>query len=226
MPLCHAVISGNVEVARLLVKGLGADVNKEVPIESDGATPMTFAAMKGDVVMAHYLVKELGADVNQATQSGATPLHMAAEKGFMSMVRVLKKLGADVNRATLGGRSPLLVAAAHGHADVVKCLTGEFGADINQANGDGVTPLMAASVGKHDRVIRWLTNHGAHQQVVHHRHGTAVDVSRTFGAPAEQTAYLEAKAHYSNPGCDGAGLRKCQGCKGVRYCGVECGLAH
>jgi hypothetical protein len=85
---------------------------------------------------------------------------------------------------------------------------------------------MAATHGKHDKIIRCLTKYGADTQATHHQGGTAVDVSRIYGAPAGQTAYLEAKAHCLNPGCDGAGLRKCQGCKQVRYCGVECGLAH
>jgi hypothetical protein len=101
----------------------------------------------------------------------------------------------------------------------------ELGVDVNQADHDGVTPLMAAAHGKHDKVVRWLTKLGVDPQASA-RLGTAAYVSKIYGAPAEQTAYLEAKAHCSNPGCDGAGLRKCQGCKQVRYCGVECGLAH
>jgi hypothetical protein len=32
--------------------------------------------------------------------------------------------------------------------------------------------------------------------------------------------------HCSNPACAGAGIKKCTGCKEVRYCGQECQLAH
>jgi ankyrin repeat protein len=258
-PLCHAVSLGNIDVVSLLVEGLGADVNKTVPTNSESATPLTLAVMKGNVTMARCLVKTLGADVNQATQEGTPPLlwaamngdvamvcclvkelgadvnqtckdcvtpsHCAAQEGNLVMMRTLKELGVDVNRATLDGRSPLLIAAAKGYANVVKILAEEFGADINQASHDGVTPLMVASSGKHDKVIRWLTKNGADTASSSH-FGTAAEISRIYGAPAEQTAYLEAKAHCSNPGCDGTGLRKCQGCKQVRYCGVECGLAH
>jgi hypothetical protein len=46
------------------------------------------------------------------------------------------------------------------------------------------------------------------------------DVSRVADAPAHQ---FEAKAHCANPGCTGAGLRKC---KRARYCGQLCQLAH
>jgi ankyrin repeat protein len=141
------------------------------------------------------------------------------------MVRALKELDADIHQADHQGRAALFSAAMRGHTDVVRCLDGEFGANVNQTNHAGVTPLMAASSYKHDKVIRWLTNHGANVKASS-KFRTAVDFSRTAGAPAEQIAYLEAKAHCSNYGCDGAGLRKCQGCKEVHYCGVECGLAH
>jgi hypothetical protein len=32
--------------------------------------------------------------------------------------------------------------------------------------------------------------------------------------------------HCSNPGCEGAGIRKCTWCKQARYCGQPCFLAH
>jgi hypothetical protein len=38
--------------------------------------------------------------------------------------------------------------------------------------------------------------------------------------------YLNAKAHYSNPDCSGAGRKKCTGRKQARYCGQSCQLAH
>jgi hypothetical protein len=84
---------------------------------------------------------------------------------------------------------------------------------------------MMASHGKHDKVIRWLIRSGADAQAST-IDGTAVDVSRAAGAPVAQTQYLEAKAHCSNPGCSGAGLKKCTGCKQARYCGQTCQLAH
>jgi hypothetical protein len=42
----------------------------------------------------------------------------------------------------------------------------------------------------------------------------------------EQTAYLEARTHCVNPGCDGAGLKKCAGCLKVFFCGPACIRAH
>jgi hypothetical protein len=47
-----------------------------------------------------------------------------------------------------------------------------------------------------------------------------------MNASAEQTAYLEAKTHCSNPGCSGAGIKRCPACKQARYCGEPCQYAH
>jgi hypothetical protein len=51
--------------------------------------------------------------------------------------------------------------------------------------------------------------HGADSQASHPQLGTAADFSKEFGAPAEQTAYLEARTHCAKPGCSGTGLKKC-----------------
>jgi hypothetical protein len=86
---------------------------------------------------------------------------------------------------------------------------------------------MVASVYNHEEVVVWLVKAGADTQATFPISAeTAADVSREAGASASQTAYLEAKTHCSNPGCSGAGLKKCPACKQARYCGEPCQLAH
>lgn len=222
-PLCRAVADGHIDVARLLVEGLGADVSHAANGDLDDVTPLVVAALNGNVPMVRVLVNKLGANVNQATQLGVTPLLLAVERNDVAMARCLvKELGADVNQANQKIHSPLYFVAAHGHFELVRVLVDELDANINHTSQDGTTQLLYSW--RH--VIRWLANHGADLQASNPRRGTAADVSRSYDAPAEQIVYLEAKAHCSNPGCDGVELRKCQGCEQVRYCGVECGLAH
>jgi ankyrin repeat protein len=132
---------------------------------------------------------------------------------------------ADIKKADGNGCTALIIAAELGHLSVVKCLVTELGANVNLAMSGGQTALMIASLGKHDKVIRWLLKHGANIQASA-VNGTAVDASKAGGAPISQTEYLEAKSHCSNPGCSGAGLRKCTGCKQSRYCGQPCQLVH
>jgi hypothetical protein len=172
------------------------------------------------------LLKDLGADVNLEIGGGSTPIMAAASDGHLAMVRCLgREHGADVNHATQNGLTALTMAARNGHLVVVKCLVAELGANIDQRTHDGCTALMMASYWKHDKVIRWLTQHGADAQATA-VDGTAVDASRAAGAPTAQTEYLEAKAHCSNPGCSGVGLKKCTGYKQARYCGQSCQLVH
>jgi hypothetical protein len=83
---------------------------------------------------------------------------------------------------------------------------------------------MVAAEMHHGHTVRLKL--GADPQLSHPRHGTAADVSKTSDAPAEQTAYLEAKTHRSNPGCDGAGCKTCADCKQARYCSLKCQHAH
>lgn len=80
-------------------------------------------------------------------------------------------------------------------------------------------------------MAKFLIKNGANAQARSPVLGTAADTSvkSPFGAPDPAlTAFLEAKAHCSNPGCSGAGLKKCAGCKLVQhsYCGTECQVAH
>jgi hypothetical protein len=176
------------------------------------------------------MLKEFGADVNRENFQGITPLMIAAEQGHVAVVQFLgRQHDTNINKADhKQGMIALFGAAGKGHLSVVQCLVEEFGVDVNHRDHSGCTALMMASYGKHDKVIKWLLKHGADAQAVDasKTHDTAADASRAGGAPIAQTEYLEAKAHCSSPGCSGAGLKKCTGCKQARYCGQLCQLAH
>jgi hypothetical protein len=223
-PVYVASLNGHLDFVRFVVKMFGANVNKT---NFEGATPLIGVAELGLLDMIRCLVKELGASVDlRRHDDGMTALMIAAHHGQVDTVRCLvKEFGADVSIATREGDSALIVAAQNGHLDVVQCLVNELDADVNFTTLDGRTALMVASHGKHGKVIRWLMKHGADPSATCMR-GNAADASRDGGAPIAQTEYLEAKAHCSNPGCDGAGLKKCTGCKQARYCGQTCQLAH
>jgi hypothetical protein len=176
------------------------------------------------------LVKDLGDNANQLFE-GCAPLNFAAQEGHVAALRCLaNEFGADVNQEDLDGWTSLYIAAQKGHMTVVQCLVKELGADINIAAYNGLTPLMAASYHKHADVVRWLIKEGADTQATMITEGggvfTAAEISEEEGASAEQTAYLEAKTHCSNPGCSGAGIKRCPTCKQARYCGEPCQYAH
>ena len=63
-------------------------------------------------------------DVTICDASGNTPLHLAAEKGYAEMVKLLIDHGADLNKPNYDPPkwAPLHFAAYEGHADVVGLL--------------------------------------------------------------------------------------------------------
>jgi hypothetical protein len=191
--------------------------------------PLLLAANLGKLDVVQSVVNELGADVNEPNDNGSTPLCIAAIMADLAMVRCLvKELQADVNKADHQGYTPLWIAPQAGHLAIVQCLVKELNADMDQTDRLGGTPLMLASAMKHADIVKWLIKAGADAQATCHNDGTgtALDVSKTLGASAEQTAYLEAKTHCTRQGCSGAGIKKCTGCKQARYCGEACQLAH
>jgi ankyrin repeat protein len=131
---------------------------------------------------------------------------------------LVEELGADVNQAKADGATPLFIAARGGQMALVQCLVKDLGADINQAALGGITALMAAAAQEHMEVVVWLIKHGANAQAMYENSITAAILPRQLGASAEQTAYLEARTHCANPGCDGAGLKKCSSCLKVFLC--------
>jgi ankyrin repeat protein len=191
------------------------------------AYPLSCAAGEGMLEVVRFLIKEAGADVDRVRDDGMTALTLAAQQGHVTVLRCLvKEFGADVHQETSEGNTPLFIAAQQGFLAVVQCLVKECGADINRANLKGTTSLMAASAFKRTNVVVWLLKHDADAQVLHNYGGSAADISKDHGAPAEQTAYLEARAHCANPACNGAGLKKCAGCLEVFFCSPACIRAH
>ena len=71
------------------------------------------------------LLLKRGANVeSKDTESGRTPLSLAAEYGHKAVVKLLVEKGADVESKSRYGRTPLWWAAGNGHEAVVKPSTG------------------------------------------------------------------------------------------------------
>jgi len=89
-----------------------------------------------------------GADKDQGkTDTGATPLYIAAQNGQFEVVRFLVESGAsrDQGRTTIDGATALFIAAQNGHLEVVRFLV-ESGVDNDQGKADtGATPLCLLS---------------------------------------------------------------------------------
>uniref|UniRef100_A0A3Q1F5U5 Tetratricopeptide repeat, ankyrin repeat and coiled-coil containing 1a n=1 Tax=Acanthochromis polyacanthus TaxID=80966 RepID=A0A3Q1F5U5_9TELE len=157
----------NIKVSRLLMLG-GASVTWCT--EVIGHAPiLAVHAHLGHVEMVALLL-EMGAPVDGTTDSGMTPLCLAAAAGHTDIVSLLCKKGAKVGHADKNGQCALVHAGLKGHAEIINILLGQdWGAEIptdpqqhhsnesvtgkTQAAQQAVT--AAASVG-HTQVVKSL----------------------------------------------------------------------
>ena len=105
--------------------------------------------------IARFLVDN-GANWDPATDSGDTPLHLAASNGSLEIARLLIEAGANKDqRRTEDGSTPLHVAAEEGHLDLVRLLI-ESGADSEITTDNLATALDLASGQGHAEVVTFL----------------------------------------------------------------------
>ncbi len=96
---------------------------------------------------AEWLLKA-GARVDAVDKRGRTALMAAAERGFMSLVKLLLTRGAKATRLDKSGASALHYAALAGDPGVIGLLLAR-GARADQADKQGRTPLdLAAALGR------------------------------------------------------------------------------
>ena len=102
-------------------------------------TPLMLAAITNQFDWAKKLI-ERGADVNQ---KGWTPLHYAATKGNIEIMRLLIENHAYLDAESPNGTTPLMMAAHYGTPMATKLLL-EEGADPRIQNGLGINALEFA----------------------------------------------------------------------------------
>lgn len=89
------------------------------------------------------LLLRFGALIEATTESGLTPLHVAAFMGNMTIVQNLLNNGAGVDQRTMRGETPLHLAARANQTDVMRILL-RYKADVNaKARVSSLTHAMA-----------------------------------------------------------------------------------
>ena len=144
-PLSVAAAIPRYEIVKLLVKK-GANLNTR---DNDEVTPLmktieTEAKERKIVKMMSFLL-ENGADARLVDKNGTSALHIAAEKGKESIVKLLIEQGkVDVDCIGKSGRTALHVAAKNNYIKVAKLLlSAQAKLDITDAQGK--TPLHASA---------------------------------------------------------------------------------
>jgi serine/threonine protein kinase len=82
-------------------------------------------------------------DLDAVTDTGKTPLHLAAAKGFLDMVQILVNAGAELNKQDIDGNTPLHIASIGGFSELVEWLLGKS-PDVGLKNKHGKTAYQEA----------------------------------------------------------------------------------
>ncbi|CAK8990518.1 unnamed protein product [Durusdinium trenchii] len=113
----------------------------------------------------------------------ATPIHIAANRGHLEVVRLLLEAGADKDAVRTDGATALFIAAKNGHLEVVRLML-EAGADKDAVQTEGPTALFIAAQKGHFQAVQLLLEAGADKDAVHGKRATALYI-------AAQEGYLE-----------------------------------
>ncbi|XP_076001841.1 uncharacterized protein ank2a [Genypterus blacodes] len=153
-PLAIALQQGHNSVVSLLLEH---DTKGKVRLPA-----LHIAARKDDTKSAALLLQnDHNADVqskmmvNRTTESGFTPLHIAAHYGNVNVSTLLLNRGAAVDFTARNGITPLHVASKRGNTNMVSLLS-DRGAQIDAKTRDGLTPLHCAARSGHDTAVELL----------------------------------------------------------------------
>ncbi|VDL67399.1 unnamed protein product, partial [Nippostrongylus brasiliensis] len=138
-----AAYYGNSDFVNEMLKSVPASVRSEPPIYN------------------HHVVKEF------ATEYGFTPLHLAAQSGHDSLVRMLLNQGVQVDAtSTTMNVIPLHLAAQQGHIAVVGMLLSRSTQQQHAKDWRGRTPLHLAAMNGHYEMVSLLIAQGSNINVM------------------------------------------------------------
>lgn len=172
-PLHIAAEKGNIKVMKSFIKffkdnKLGLNIT-----DNEGNTALHYAAKAGKHESASLLIEE-GADYGICNIKHMIPLHIAAEKGHVEVVKAIPgSVGVQlrggtiepvdtVNRLYPSGYNAIHFAAKEGHRDTLAELV-KKGGDINRYTKDKIPdrPIELALRNNHQSTVVFLYEHGA-----------------------------------------------------------------
>ena len=128
-----------------------------------GRTPLAWAACRGDDRAIVTLLSH-GAEVNTLDVQHSGVVGHAADRSYVTCVRLLLEAGADPDIASAFGHkagNPLNVAARNASDPMVLKTLLDFGADVESSGIDGMTALVHASRNDNASFATLLLEYGA-----------------------------------------------------------------
>lgn len=138
-----------------------------------------------------------GANINAKDSDGNTPLHIAASKGSLDIVRLLVDSGAIIGDLNNRQATPLHLAASADSVEVISFLLGK-GADIEAVDSSVMTPLNEAAKQGKEKSVNILTQSGANINTSDSRLNTPLHWAANYGYNAIINTLVSAGA-FINP---------------------------
>ncbi|XP_029480576.1 protein phosphatase 1 regulatory subunit 12C-like isoform X2 [Oncorhynchus nerka] len=164
-PLHVAATCGNLEITDFLLQQ-GASLTA---VNCDGDVPLDIAEDEATESLLHQYTMRQGVDVEAAKRveeeqimkdarawltegppselrhpkTGATPLHVAAAKGYLEAIKLLCQCGLDVSEMDCDGWTPLHAASHWGQGDACRILAEQL-CDMEVCSNGGQTPFDVA----------------------------------------------------------------------------------
>ena len=150
--LMSHLTSGKVQNCIVFLKRGGLrhlDINEKLKKgEYRGYAPLHVAVLSGTTSVVSAVLELAKAKTDIKGRNGDTPMHLAARKGDVGMVRSLLQYGAEVNATNAARLTPLLIAAALSDPKTfhhfVACELIRHGASLLSRDMNGDTPMHLA----------------------------------------------------------------------------------
>jgi len=153
-----------------------------------GENPSESGSSRKSGVFEDILIHPIYLDAQD--HSGATPLIIAAYKGYELVVKELLDAGADPDIVTIDGSNALLDAAGMGHTNIVRRLI-EKGANIDNELRHQKTAMLEACKGGHMEVVSVLIENGANVNKINFNNVTPLHVAAANGNLAMMQLLVE-----------------------------------
>lgn len=158
-PLLMAAYSGHAESLDALLKK-GADYEA---VDKNDKTAVYLAAEedKLDALKTMLAYPDVRRLVDVGDRYDNHPLHIAAQEGYLSIVKCLIENGADLDCKNEEEQTPLHLAAKNGRTNVVREMVIRDHSSVNDEDEDSNTALHLATLHGHTKVALILIKNGA-----------------------------------------------------------------